>query len=157
MDTRTGWLVVGGAFGGNAVVFGITDSFGVLFDALAAEFGTGRSATALVFSLTTSLLFLGGLVTGPLADRYGPRPLLLVGAAIMTVGLLLTSTVDSIRVGYLTYGIGVGLGGACTYVPVVATVGGWFERHRTTALGLAVAGIGTRSEERRVGKECRSR
>ncbi len=128
MDTRTGWMVVAAAFCVNAVVFGITYSFGVLFDALAAEFGTGRSATALVFSLTSSLLFLGGLVTGPLADRYGPRPLLLVGAAIMTVGLLLTSTVNSIWAGYLTYGIGVGLGGACTYVPVVATVGGWFER-----------------------------
>jgi MFS family permease len=142
MDTRIGWMVVAAAFAVNAIVFGITYSFGVLFDALAAEFGTGRSATALVFSLTTALLFLGGLVTGPLADRYGPRPLLLVGAAIMSLGLLLTATVDSIWLGYLTYGLGVGLGGACTYVPVVATVGGWFDRHRTMALGLAVAGIG---------------
>ena len=46
MDTRTGWMVVAAAFCVNAVVFGITYSFGVLFDALAAEFGTGRSATA---------------------------------------------------------------------------------------------------------------
>ena len=31
---------------------------------------------------------------------------------------------------------------ACVYVPMVATVGGWFVRQRTAALGIAVAGIG---------------
>ena len=31
---------------------------------------------------------------------------------------------------------------ACVYVPMVATVGLWFERRRSAALGAAVAGIG---------------
>ena len=61
----------------------------------------------------------------------------------MTLGLLLTAEVESIQAGYLTYGLGVGFGVACCYVPMVATVGGWFEARRTLALGLAVAGIGT--------------
>jgi len=61
----------------------------------------------------------------------------------MVIGLLLTAEVSSLRQGYLTYGLGVGLGVACCYVPIVATVGAWFEHRRTLALGLAVAGIGT--------------
>ena len=44
----------------------------------------------------------------------------------MTLGLLLTAEVESIQLGYLTYGLGVGPGVACCYVPMVATVGGWF-------------------------------
>jgi predicted MFS family arabinose efflux permease len=50
--------------------------------------------------------------------------------------------VQSIWVGYVTYGLGVGIAVACAYVPMVATVGSWFVRRRTTALGVAVAGIG---------------
>ena len=60
----------------------------------------------------------------------------------MGVGLSVTATVDRLWVGYLTYGLGVGIGVACGYVPMLAVVGGWFERRRTTALGIAVAGIG---------------
>ena len=41
-----------------------------------------------------------------------------------------------------TYGFGVGIGVACAYVPMVSAVGGWFAKHRTAALGVAVAGIG---------------
>jgi predicted MFS family arabinose efflux permease len=55
---------------------------------------------------------------------------------------LLTAAVPNIYLGYLTYGLGVGLGVACGYVPMVSAVGGWFERQRATALGVAVAGIG---------------
>jgi len=40
------------------------------------------------------------------------------------------------------YGLGIGIGVGCTYVPVLAMVGGWFDRRRTTALGLAVSGVG---------------
>jgi MFS family permease len=142
MDGKKGWTVVAAAFGATAVVFGITYSFGVLFDAMAAEFGAGRGATAAVFSLMIAVLFLLGVVTGPAADRYGPRPLLLLGAAVMSAGLFLTATADSLWVGYFSFGLGVGLGAACTYVPMVVAVAGWFDRQRTLALAAAVAGIG---------------
>ena len=44
--------------------------------------------------------------------------------------------------GYITYGVGVGVGTACGYVPMVAAVGSWFERRRGLAIGVAVSGIG---------------
>jgi len=109
---------------------------------MADEFGSDRSAIALFFAITTFLYFALGVITGHLADRFGPRPVLLVGTVFLVAGLLATSRVTSIQLGYLTYGIGVGIGVACAYVPMVAAVGGWFERQRTTALGFAVAGIG---------------
>jgi MFS family permease len=43
---------------------------------------------------------------------------------------------------YLAYGLGVGLGIGCSYVPAVAAVQRWFLRRRGFASGLAVSGIG---------------
>jgi MFS family permease len=42
----------------------------------------------------------------------------------------------------VTFGVGVGIGTACGYVPMVAAVGGWFQRRRALAIGIAVTGIG---------------
>ena len=142
LDSRRGWVVVAAAFLSTFVVYGIVYSFGAFFDSMAAEFGTGKGATALMFSITTAWYFGLGLVAGKAADRFGPRPVMLVAAGTLGVALVATSRVTSIWVGYVTYGLGVGIAVACAYVPMVATVGAWFVRRRTTALGVAVAGIG---------------
>ena len=142
LDGPVGWRVAGSTFLATFTVFGVSYSFGAFFGPMADEFGSDRSTTALFFAITTFLYFALGVITGHLADRHGPRPVLIVGAACLVAGLLATSRVSSIWVGYLTYGLGVGIGVACAYVPMVAAVGGWFERQRTTALGFAVAGIG---------------
>jgi MFS family permease len=60
----------------------------------------------------------------------------------MGVGLTLTAVATRMWIGYLTYGVGTGIGASCAYIPTLALVGGWFTRHRTTALGLAAAGTG---------------
>ncbi len=142
LDSGRSWLVALAAATSMFATFGVAYSFGAFFESMSEEFGTSSSATALVFSLTISLSFLFGLWTGRWADRVGPRPVLLAAAASLTAGLLLTSLVQSIWLGYLTYGLGVGFAVACGYVPMVAAVGGWFEKRRATALGVAVAGIG---------------
>jgi len=142
VDSARGWAVVAAAFSSMFVVYGIVYSFGAFFDSMAADFGTGKGATALIFSITTAWYFGLGLVSGKAADRYGPRPVLVVAAVVLGAALLLTSRVQAIWLGYITYGGGVGIAVACAYVPMVAAVGGWFQRRRTTALGIAVAGIG---------------
>jgi MFS family permease len=142
VDSPRGWLIVVAAAVSMFTVFGVAYSFGAFFESMADEFGTGSGATALVFSVTISLSFALAPITGRYADRLGPRPVLLVGAASLATGMLLTTVVPNIVLGYLTYGIGVGVAVACGYVPMVSTVGGWFERQRAAALGVAVAGIG---------------
>ncbi len=109
---------------------------------MADEFGSERGETAFFFAITTFLYFLLGMFSGRIADRVGPRRVLIFGAVVMSAGLLLTSQVNALWIGYLTYGLGVGIGVACAYVPMVAAVGGWFEAKRTAALGVSVAGIG---------------
>ncbi len=141
-DEARGWAVVAAGFASMFVVFGVAYSFGAFFEPMAEEFGTGRGATSAVFSITAFLYFTLGIFSGRAADRFGPRPVVLTGGVVMGLGLALTAFVDSLWLGYLTYGVGVGVGVACGYVPMLAAIGGWFDRRRGLALGVAVSGIG---------------
>lgn len=141
-ESPQAWLVVAAGFAGMFTVFGVAYSFGAFFAPMSREFGAGRAAVSLVFSITAFLWFTLGAVSGPLADRFGPRRVILAGGAALGGGLLLTSLVSQLWAGYLTYGLGVGIGVACGYVPMVAAVGAWFDRRRALAVGIAVTGIG---------------
>src|SRR3984885_10691448 len=141
-DSPRAWRMVAGAFVGMCAVSGVSHVFAVSLKPMAAEFGTRRSATSAVFSIPGLVWCFLGPVTGHLSDRFGPRIVVATGAVVMGAGLALTSMIDRLWLGYLTYGLRVGVGVACAYVPMVAVVGGWFLRRRNTALGIAVAGIG---------------
>ena len=141
-DSPRAWRMVAAAFLAMFATYAIAYSFGAFFKPMAAEFGAGRSRTAVVFSITVCIWSMLGTVTGHLSDRFGPRIVVGAGAILMGVGLLCTSMIHELWLGYVTYGLGVGLGVACAYVPMVAVVGGWFLNRRNTALGIAVAGIG---------------
>lgn len=142
VDSSRAWLVVAATFLSSFVTLGTAYSFGAFFSDMATEFESTRAATSVIFAITTFAFFWLSLITGRLADRWGPQPVLAFGAVAFFVGLFATSYVNSLAVGYLTYGAGVGIAAATGYIPMVAVVGGWFDRHRATAVGLAVAGIG---------------
>ncbi len=141
-DSAQAWLVVAATFLATFTVFGVVYSFGAFFRSMETDFDIGKGATALMFAITTAWYFALGLFSGRIADRVGPRPVLVTAAVFLGGGLLATSRVNSIWAGYVTYGIGVGTAVACAYVPMVSTVGGWFLKRRTAALGVSVAGIG---------------
>lgn len=142
VDSPRAWLIVLATFISTFTGFGLVYSFGAFFDSMAAEFNAGRAATAFMLALTSAIYFSLGLLTGRIGDRVGPKPLLVTAAITLATGVILTSRVSSIELGYLTYGLGLGIAVACAYVPMVAFVGGWFDKRRTTALGVAVSGIG---------------
>ena len=141
-DGRRAWTTAAAAFAAMFTTFGVAYSFGAFLVPVSGGLGAGRAATSGVFATTTCALFALGALSGPAVDRFGPRRVVLVGTASTGLGLLLMSSAQSLWQAYLGHGLGVGLGVACTYVPLVAVVGGWFERHRTLAIGLAVSGIG---------------
>ena len=137
-----GWVVVGAAFACMFVSFAVAYSFGTYFEPLREEFGANRGSISLVFALTGLLYFGLGALTGPLADRFGPRLVCSLGAVSFLVGLLLASRAQAVWQVYLTYSLFVGVGVAACYVPSVATVQRWFVRRRALASGIAVSGIG---------------
>jgi MFS family permease len=137
-----GWIVVGGAFLVLLVGFGITYSFGTFFAPLQQEFGATRGAISLVFALGALAYFAVGVVSGPFADRFGPRRIGLVGILALGLGMIAASRATSLIQVYIAYTIAVGIGVGCIYVPSVSAVQRWFTRRRGLASGLAVSGIG---------------
>jgi MFS family permease len=137
-----GWVVVGAAFVVLFLGFGSAYSFGIFFDSLQAEFAASRGSISLIFSLAGFLYFLLGALSGRIADRVGPRGVVIFGAAAVGVGLILASRATSLTQVYVAYCLGVGLGVGFAYVPAVGAIQRWFVRRRGVASGIAVTGIG---------------
>ncbi|MEC9339649.1 MAG: MFS transporter [Actinomycetota bacterium] len=142
IDGGRGWIV---AFAGCAIntwTFGVFYAFATALEQMVDEFNASLSGIAAFFSVTTFLFFAVGMLAGPLADRFGARRLVAVGAFLMGGGLWLTAQVESLLAGIVIYGLGVGLGIGSYLVPLSVATGAWFEKHRTLALGINTVGIG---------------
>ena len=137
-----GWFVVAAAFAVTFVDFGCAYSFSAFVAPLQQEFAMSRGSVSLVFSLAGFLYFSLGMVSGPLADRWGSRQMAVIGMILIGLGLAAASAARSLPEVYAAYGLGVGLGVGCSYVPAMGAVQRWFVRRRGFASGLASAGIG---------------
>jgi MFS family permease len=84
-----GWVVVWAAFAVTFVGFGSAYTFSAFVQPLQSEFGASRGSVSLVFSLAGFLYFGLGVVSGPLADRWGPRRLAILGMSLVGFGLML--------------------------------------------------------------------
>jgi MFS family permease len=137
-----GWFVVAAAFAVTFVGFGSAYTFSAFVEPLQHDFGASRGSVSLIFSLAGFLYFGLGIISGPLADRFGSRPLAMAGMILTGLGLAAASAAPSLAQVYVAYGLGVGLGVGCAYVPAIGAVQRWFVRRRGFASGLAVSGIG---------------
>lgn len=137
-----GWLVVAGAFAVTFFGFGSAYTFSGFIEPLQHDFAASRGSVSLVFSSAGFLYFGLGVISGPLADRWGSRRLAVLGMLLMGAGLALAGVARNLTEVYLAYGLGVGLGVGFSYVPALGAVQRWFTRRRGFASGLAVSGIG---------------
>jgi MFS transporter, OFA family, oxalate/formate antiporter len=137
-----GWFVVAAAFVVTFVGFGSAYTFSSFVESLQRDFGASRGSVSLVFSFAGFLYFGLGVISGPLADRWGARNLAALGMGLVGLGLVLASQAQTIVQVYAAYSIGIGAGVGCAYVPTLGTVQRWFVKRRGFASGLAVSGIG---------------
>ena len=130
-----GWVVVAATFTLLFFGFGIAYSFSAFFASLQREFNASRAETALVFSIAGFLYFSLGAVSGPIADRVGPRWVCAFGMGLIGGGLLLAAAAHSLLTVYAGYGVAVGVGIGFAYVPAIGAVQRWFIRRRGFASG----------------------
>jgi DHA1 family bicyclomycin/chloramphenicol resistance-like MFS transporter len=81
--------------------------------AVKADLALSDAMAQLTFSIALFGMALAPLVYGALSDRYGRRPLLLLGLSIFLVGSLISAVADSVTVliaGRLAQAIGAGCG-----------------------------------------------
>ena len=82
-----GWFVVAATFVVLLLGFGIAYSFASFFDGFERDFAASRGDISLVFSLAGFLYFTLGIISGPLSDRLGPRPVVAFGVVLIALGL----------------------------------------------------------------------
>ncbi|HEY7060863.1 MAG TPA: MFS transporter [Chloroflexota bacterium] len=133
-----GWYVLGVAMLAAFLGAGISQLFmSIMVKPLTAEFGWSRTATTGAVTLGTILAGLMAPVFGHLADRYGPRVLMTLGALLLVAAYVGLSQVSEL---WHLYAIYVPARGLTTpllmgVVPQTAATN-WFRRMRGRALGL---------------------
>jgi len=135
------WLIVAALF---VVTFGISTplaAYGVFLPVLAETFGWSRGAIATALSINLLVGGLAGFGIGALADRHGPRLMLVATVALAGAAFALVGTVTALWQLYLFVGILGGVGMSSFYLLTAATVAHWFNDRRGLALALALVGF----------------
>src|SRR4051794_27386791 len=124
LSARRGWSVVIAAFAVLFAVFGTTYSFSAFFAPIQDTFAASRGAVSQIFSIVLFLYHLLGAVSGPAADRLGPRSLVLFGIVAVGTGFVCASQASALWQVYFCFGL-VGIGVGFAYVPCIAAVQRW--------------------------------
>lgn len=95
-----------------------------------------------MFSLLSGFYLIAGPFASALANRYGFRPITMIGALIASFAFGISYFADGVVYLYLIYGIIGGIGFSMIYIPSVIIVGYYFERWRAMATGIALCGSG---------------
>ena len=136
------WVIVAaGGFMG-CVAIGSIFSLPVFLQPMSAATGWSRTAISLAMTLDFVTMGIASFGWGMLMDRIGPRIVLLAGSSILGLGLVLASRAATVGQFQLLYGVLVGAGGGAIFAPLMATVAGWFNTHRSLAVSLVSAGMG---------------
>src|SRR5919109_2605692 len=138
-----GYVILALCFVNMVVMRGVNGAFGVYYIALLEEFAWSRSDGASIAAINFVVYALASPVVGLAFDRLGPRLLMPLGAALVGIGLMLSSLADSLLGLYFSYGVVTALGqGALSFVGHNALISFWFVRRRATAIGIASMGQG---------------
>ena len=136
------WVIVaaGGLLG--CVAIGGMFSLPVFLQPIARD--TGWSVTGISSAMTIGFLAMAftSMIWGTLSDRFGPLPVVLTGSIVLASSLGLASLATSLVVFQFVFGLMVGGAAAAILPPMMATVTGWFDTHRSLAVSLVSAGMG---------------
>ena len=141
-QSRYRWVIVaaGGTLG--CVAIGSMFSLPVLLQSIVRD--TGWSVAGVSSAMTIGFLAMAccSMAWGTLSDRWGPRPVVLTGSTVLAASLALASQATSLFAFQFTFGALVGGSIAAIFAPMMATVTGWFDTHRSLAVSLVSAGMG---------------
>lgn len=104
--------------------------------------GAKLAAVQVTISLLIVLQTWLAPIQGWLIDRFGPRLLITLGAALSGVGWIAAAHITTIFGLYATYGLLCGFGTGFVYIGVVGLMVRWFPERRGFAAGVVAAGYG---------------
>jgi len=137
-----GWVVLGAAFVIVTMAIGTLFSLAVFLRPLEESMGWARSSVSAVALMNWIAMGMGSFAAGYLSDRFGTRRVVMAGGVLVGGGLILSGRVDALWQFYATFGVLVGFGVSCFYVPLTVTAIRWFEHRRGLAASIVSSGNG---------------
>src|SRR5947207_156715 len=111
---------------------------------LDAKFHWGRAAIQVAFTIFVLTETWLVPIEGYLVDRFGPRPVVIIGGILCGIAWAINSVADSLTVLYIAAAIG-GTGAGAVYGTCVGNAVKLFADRRGLAAGLTAAGFGAGS------------
>ncbi|XP_021163203.2 monocarboxylate transporter 4-like [Fundulus heteroclitus] len=139
-DGGWGWAVLAGCFVITGFSYAFPKAVSVFFKELIREFDVGYSDTAWISSILLAMLYGTGPVCSVLVNRFGCRPVMMVGGLFASLGMILASFSTSIIHIYLCTGVITGLGLSLNFQPSLIMLNRYFSEKRPLANGLSAAG-----------------
>ncbi|KAI0517752.1 riboflavin transporter MCH5 [Xylaria bambusicola] len=137
---KTAWLM---AFCGHLVVmntWGYINSFGIFQTYYADTLGRPPSDISWIGSITVWLTFFIGAFSGRLVDAGFLRPVLVVGATFLLLGIFTTSAATQYWQILIAQGLTTGIGCGFLFCAAITTVSTYFSKKRSFAIGIAASG-----------------
>ncbi|MGE0259695.1 MAG: MFS transporter [Alphaproteobacteria bacterium] len=135
-ETRTAWLMLGGAFIAFTISAALMHAYPVYLVAFIEDFGWSRAETSIAYSVSQLVGGISAPVVGVLVDRLGPRRLLLIGSVLLGVGLCASAFITALWQIVLLYGVVMTFGANClglvAFVPLLS-------RHFVRRRGMAIS------------------
>lgn len=125
-----------------AVTWGLVNTYGVFQSYYQTVMLTSDSASSIswIGSLQACLLFIVGLIAGPLFDAGYFKTILTVGLFMISFGMFMTSLCSNYWQVLLAQGFCVGIGMGLTFLPAAAIQAQYFLKYRALAIGIAGTG-----------------
>jgi MFS family permease len=122
------------------IAFGVRASFGLFQVPIAEDFGWPRAEFSLAIAIQNLFWGFGQPLFAAMADRWGPRPALLLGIATYALGLLGSAfAVTPEGHQFLNMVIGMGVAGTGFGVILAMVSKASSEKNRSLSMGLATA------------------
>uniref|UniRef100_W5LAX8 Monocarboxylate transporter 1 n=1 Tax=Astyanax mexicanus TaxID=7994 RepID=W5LAX8_ASTMX len=135
-----GWAVVAGAFISIGFSYAFPKSITVFFKDIETIFNATSSQVSWISSIMLAVMYGGGPISSILVNKYGSRPIMIVGGCLSGAGLIAASFCNTVQGLYFCVGVVGGLGLAFNLNPALTMIGKYFYKRRPIANGIAMAG-----------------
>ena len=142
MRLSYGWVVVGAGMLMTCIGIGAMMSLAVFLQPIAADTGWSRSGISTAATLDFLCMGAAAFMWGMISDRFGTRLVVLLGSALLGLGLIGASRAPTLLEFQLLFGVVVGVAAGSFYAPMMVAATQWLEHRRNLAVALVSAGMG---------------
>ncbi|CAF5007572.1 unnamed protein product, partial [Rotaria sp. Silwood1] len=143
LDGGWGWMIVFSSFMIHFIMDGITYAMADIYlEPMLTAMKLDRGHVSAIFSNLPAVTLFSGPIAAVFTNMYGCRIVTIVGACLASLGFFLSRWWENIYYYYITIGLMGGIGFGLIYAPALLSVGYYFERKRSLAMGIAASASG---------------